>query len=198
MTHRSKWPGLYALALLLAAGALSFAGLGGSAPARAVPGGSAVLAMSDLVGTWEGTWTDTIFMSETYDMTWEITQVREGYSATGMIDFKYFSMGEIYGTADGTVTVGLRADTLHFTFEGTGIGAGSGTVTGGIGAGSGSVFSPFTANFTFQGTVTDTLIRGTFDFPTGGSGWARMAKQETPVEPSSWGGIKARYRDGAE
>ena len=200
MTHSSRWPGVYVLLLLIAATTLALWGPTGGAPAQAEPSSSSTAALPNIVGSWTGTWKDTIYMGleEEYVMTWQITQVREEYCATGIIDFSYFGMGPVLGTAAGTVTGTFRADTLHLTFEGPGIGSGAGTVTGGVGIGTGTVGLPLNFGaFTFQGTVTETLIRGTFDFTTGGSGWARMGKV-SPVERASWGAIKARYRDGGE
>ena len=199
MTHRSKWPGIYVLLLLAAAATLAFWGPDGGSPAKASPAGGAG-RLPNIVGSWAGTWKDTIFMwpEEEYIMTWEITQVRDEYCATGIIDFTYFGMGFIPGTASGTLTGTVRADTLSFTFDGPGIGSGAGTVVNGVGTGGGTVGPPLGFGaFTFQGTVTETLIRGTFDFPTGGSGWARMGKV-SPVERTSWGDIKTRYRDNGE
>ena len=200
MTHNSRGPGIYVLGLLVLAGILALWGPDGGVPAQAEPAAPVGARLPDIVGSWTGTWKDTIYMGpeEEYAMTWQISQVREEYCATGIIDFTYFGMGFIPGTAAGAVTGTFRADTLHLTFEGPGIGTGAGAVTGGVGTGAGTVGFPLEFGaFTFQGTVTDTTIRGTFDFPTGGSGWARMGKV-TPVERASWGGIKARYRDGDE
>jgi hypothetical protein len=199
MTHRPWQPGVYVLGLLLVAGVIALLGHDGGGPARAEQTAPSSATLPNIVGSWAGTWKDTIYMGleEEYFMTWQITQVREEYCATGIIDFSYFfGMGPTVGSAAGTVTGALRADTLHFTFEAGGLGGGSGTVTGGVGTGSGTNILVFPIDFTFQGTVTETLIRGTFDFPDpGGSGWARMGKVQTPVERASWGEIKARYRD---
>lgn len=203
MTQRSRWPAIYVLTLLAAATCLAAWGPTGGTPAQAEPPAPTADRLPDIAGSWVGTWKDTIFMNpepgeDEYIMTWEITQVRDGYCANGIIDFTYFAMGFIPGSAAGTVTGTFRADTLHFTFEGPGIGNGAGTVTGGVGIGAGTVGLPLDFGaFTFQGTVTETLIRGTFDFTTGGSGWARMGKV-SPVERASWGAIKSRFRDGGD
>lgn len=200
MSSSFKWTLIGVAVLIIAVGVLVMRGpearVQAHGEAVAVePAPVATRAVPDLVGVWEGTWEDTVFTWAHGTMSWEITQDRTDLSATGVIDMTVFSDPWGLGVQSGTGSGTIAGNVLTFDFEGDLIGTGSGTVTNNTATGSGNVGMPLGfGGFNFQGTVTDTVIRGTFDFPTGGSGKARMTKQ-SPVEPSSWGGIKARYRD---
>ncbi|MFH1865688.1 MAG: hypothetical protein ABIK85_07370, partial [Candidatus Eisenbacteria bacterium] len=140
-----------------------------------------------------------VFFAE-YGMSWEITQDPSDLSATGIIDLTYFSLhglGMESGSASGAITSRPPGETLDFTFTAATVGSGSGTIVGTLASGTGTVTPPLDfGDFTFQGTVSDTVIRGTFDYinPGTGAGKVLMTKN-TPVEPLSWGKLKARYRD---
>ena len=200
MSKRSIWPLVYMAGLLLVVGALGFSGPHGSSEAR----GEVILAAADtipdLVGTWVGTWEDTIYVWASGAMTWQISRDGSDLTASGTIDFSSFGMGLLPGTAEGSITSAFADNTLEFTFQAVGIGSGAGTVTGSSGSGTGTVIPPLDfGDFTFEGTVGEDVISGTFDFtsPTGGAGRASLTRQ-VATEPSTWGDIKALYRDGAD
>lgn len=198
MNKRSIWPPVYIAGLLLIVWVLAFSGPHGSSDAHCDVVFAAVDTIPDLVGTWVGTWEDTIYVGAGGAMTWEISRNGAEYSASGTIDFSYFAMGLMSGTAEGTVVSTFADHELEFTFEAAGIGSGAGTVSGGSGSGTGSVGIPLSfGDFTFEGTVGEGIISGRFDFtsPTGGAGRASLTKQ-VATEPSTWGDIKALYKSG--
>lgn len=200
MGKRTIWPFLYMAGLILVAGVLGFSGPNGSPEVR----GEVVLAAADtipdLVGTWVGTWEDTVYAGAGGSMTWQISRDGSDLTASGTIDFSYFGLGLLPGTADGSITSAFADNTLEFTFQAAMIGSGEGTINGGSGSGTGTVTPPLDfGDFTFEGTVGEDAISGTFDFtsPTGGAGRASLTRQ-VATEPSTWGDIKALYRDGSD
>jgi hypothetical protein len=126
-----------------------------------------------LVGTWSGTWDDTIFIvSGTLDIT--ITQSSPDLDATGTIGLSSVGLGDETGTGSGTVS----GDTVTFTFNSPTVGSGNGTVTGNSISGSGTVGGALMfGDFTFSGTISGDTISGTFDFTSGGAGTASVTRQ---------------------
>ena len=199
MRHRSKWPPLFILVLFIVACAAAlltpYTGPRGECVASAIGDGRVV---PDLVGTWVGTWEDTIY-DASGAMNWTITQNGVDVDGSGDIDFSYFGMGVREGGGAGGI-VSARAETLEFTFDGDGVGNGIGNVVGNACSGTGTVTSPLEyGGFTFQGTVTNLGAEGRFFFlsPTGGAGRVTMTNT-TPVESTTWGTIKAGYRNDEE
>jgi len=199
MPGRATFPLIYMAALLTAAALLaSLVPDGGAvAPLQAFP--VANRPVPDLVGSWAGSWQDTVYMVSG-DLSWEITQNASDLSGSGTIDLSVLGLGVRSGTAAGSLGGGGRANTLTFTFEAESVGNGSGTVVDATGSGTGTVTAPLSfGEFTFTGTLTDDEIEGTFDFtsPTGGAGRATLLK-DTPVQAATWGSVKAGYREGAD
>lgn len=196
MRNSSRWVPAYIVVLLVAAGLLGTLAEGDAAPVQAKLNPSERDTIPNIVGTWTGTWNDTVFFVER-GLDWEITQNGQDVSGTGTIEMDYFGMGDKSGTGTGAITGGSPRTTLSFTFECADVGNGSGSIiAGGTGSGTGTVTAPLDfGDFTFQGTVTENTMRGTFDFVTAaGAGTVFMTKT-TPVEPASWGEIKVRFRD---
>lgn len=164
------------------------------APARA----SATLqpeAVPELVGSWEGSWTDTRY-NVSGPMNMEITLDGDTYNAVGTIDVTEASGGilrELIGTATGT----LSGNSMAFTFECTDLGSGEGSFTDGLASGTGVVTAPLNFGaFEFSGDVIGGEMTGTFDFtdPNGGNGTASLSRS-VPVEDTSWSELKSDYRD---
>ncbi len=200
MGKRSIWPAVYLAVLILAVVIVGFSGPQGSPEARGAIKLAAVDTIPDLTGTWVGSWEDTIYVGAGGSMTWQISRDGSDFSASGTIDFSYFGMGLLPGSAEGSITSVFADHVLEFTFQAASIGTGAGSVNGGSGSGTGTVTAPLSfGGFTFEGTVGEDEISGTFDFtsPTGGAGRASLTRQ-TATEPSTWGDIKALYRDGGE
>jgi hypothetical protein len=200
MSKRSILPVVYMTGLLLVVGVLGFSGPHGSSEVRGEVTLAAVDTIPDLVGTWVGAWEDTVYPGAGGSMTWQISRDGADLTASGTIDFSYFGMGLMSGSAEGTVTSAFTDHTLEFTFQAAGIGSGEGSVNGSSGSGTGTVGIPLSfGDFTFEGTVSEDVISGRFDFtsPTGGAGRASLTRQ-VATEPSTWGDIKALYRDGAD
>lgn len=128
-----------------------------------------------LVGTWIGTWTDTRFnVTGTLEAT--MTVSGNDVQANGTIGLQSLGLGE----EDGTGTGSIDGNTLVFTFEADTVGNGNGSVTEGEGSGMGTVLGALNfGDFTFEGTVNETTIDGTFEFtaPSGGRGTATLTKQ---------------------
>ncbi len=196
MSDRARWVPLYVVALLVVAGVLAFAGYDAAVQSPFRPTQAAREPVPDMTGVWEGTWHDTVFHVER-PMSWEITQQPADLSATGSIDMTYFGMGSVPGSAAGTISRGSRGDTLRFTFEAATVGSGSGTIAGTVAYGMGTVTPPLDfGTFVFTAAVSDTYICGFFMFVEPGAGAGRvLMTRDTPVEPSSWGKLKARYSD---
>ncbi len=196
MRHRSKWPPLFLIALFLAAGAATLfapeAGPRGACVASAVGDDRTI---PDIVGTWEGTWEDTIYMVSG-SMSWTISPDRYDYIGSGTIDLTALGLGAQEGSAGG----GITRQALEFTYEANSVGSGNGVLTGNSLVGDGLVTAPLNFGyFTFRGTVTSEAAEGRFFFvsPTGGAGRVTMTNT-TPVESTSWGSIKAGYRNDDE
>lgn len=133
-------------------------------------GGSGDVGAS-LVGSWSGTWEDTVY-SVDGPMNMTVTETGEGFSGSGNLTLLSV---EHSATVSGTVS----GDTLNFTFESATIGSGSGTVVGNEVSGSGSASVLGYGPFTFSGTVDGNTITGSFDFTdaTGGEGTVSVALQ---------------------
>lgn len=126
-----------------------------------------------LVGIWSGTWTDTVFnVSGSLDAT--ITQSGDELSGTGLIGLGPFGLGQVQGTASGTIS----GNTVNFTFSAS-VGSGSGTIVDNAISGSGSVGDPlpFSLTFSFDGAIDGDTVNGTFAFDGGGAGVATVMRQ---------------------
>ncbi len=166
-----------------------------TAPAHASPA-----VFPDITGQWTGTWLDTIYFAAG-DMNVTIsTSDGVNFTATGEIDVGSIdlTLGILPGSASGT----LAGAVLSGTFTCTNLGNGTFTLTdvgGSVDAsGSGTVTAPLNFGaFTFTGTIVGNTMDGTFDFtsPTGGAGTATLIRTSTPVDESTWGEVKALYRD---
>jgi len=134
--------------------------------------------MEDLVGTWSGTWTDTVYqVSGTLSVTFSKNETT--VTATGTIGLSSFGLGSITGTGTGTID----DNAITFTFIGGALGNGTGTISGSSASGSGTIggtlgFGPFT----FTGEVKATEITGNFVFtnPGGGKGTVTLTKELVP------------------
>lgn len=129
---------------------------------------------SIMVGSWSGYWYDTIFdvggpMSAT------INQNSSSLEATGSINLS--SIGYTFGVETGSAegTVGTMGATATFSFSSAIVGNGAGTINGTDITGAGTVTGPF-GTFTFSGTIdaSGDVIRGEFDFTSGGLGTAEV------------------------
>ena len=201
MQNRSSWPPLFILALFAVACAAALltpdAGPRGVCVASAVGEGRTI---PDIVGTWAGTWEDTVYMVSG-PMTWTITLDQSDYWGSGSIDLSVlgFGLGNQEGGGTGSITRGDR-QSVPFSYYADLVGLGDGVLTGNSVAGNGVVNAPLDFGyFTFTGTITDTAAIGRFFFasPTGGAGRVTMTK-DTPVESTTWGSIKAGYRNDDE
>ncbi len=202
MLSRSKWPPLFIAALFLIATAATLlapdAGPRGVCVASAVPDGR---TLPNILGTWTGTWEDTVYQWASGPMTWTITLDQSDYWGSGSIDLSVlgFGLGDQEGGASGSLTREDR-QSLSFSYYADLVGGGDAVLTGTSCAGSGVVNAPLDFGyFTFSGTITDTAAIGRFFFasPTGGAGRVTMTK-DTPVESTTWGSIKAGYRNDDE
>lgn len=131
--------------------------------------------LPDVAGVWRGTWTDTRF-GVGGDVRGTITRQGAKVTGSGVLDLASLGLGDVTGTAEGTIAGGR----LEFTFKSGPVGSGSGALTGASGRGSGTVGGALGfGGFTFEGTVTDSAIEGTFRFvsPSGGRGVASLTKQ---------------------
>jgi hypothetical protein len=199
MSKRSVGPPVYIVGLFLIVGIVALSGHEGGAEPGVATAAAAPGAVPDLTGNWVGAWQDTIYMVGGA-LSWTISQDGSDLSASGSIDLSALFLGVKEGTAEGTLTAALEGDNLDFTFAATDVGNGSGSISGTSGSGSGTVTAPLNfGGFTFEGTLSNDVIQGTFDFtsPTGGAGRALLTKQ-TATEPTSWGEIKAIFRGAGD
>lgn len=151
--------------------------------------------LPDLVGTWSGTWMDTVFAAGGA-ITMDITQNGNQLSGTGTIDLTsigLFGLGIMSGSATGSIV----GNTLGFSFSADSVGMGAGTVTGGTASGGGNVTAPLNFGaFLISGTATSTTMQGIFDFTSpGAGGGTAMLTKTSPVEPQTWSEIKAAHRE---
>lgn len=158
-----------------------------------------------LEGTWEGSWTDTLY-NVTGNMTIEVSVDGNEYFATGSIDVTEIDAG--LGTLNGNASGTYDGAVLTGSFNCTNLGSGTASIGGAFktegkiqagGSGSGSVGAPlFFGPFEFSGTVAEGVIWGTFDFtnPTGGEGKAVLRNDALPTARRNWGSLKSEYRGG--
>ncbi len=199
MNKRFRWPPICVAGLFVIAGALAVSGQADGPPRQTEVVAASGERLPDLAGSWTGTWEDTIYPFSG-GLAWEIVIDGQDMTGSGTIDLSSLGLGVMPGTAEGTITVPPARTTLDFTFTAASLGSGSGSITDNTAIGSGTVIAPLGfGDFTFQANVTNERMRGTFDFtsPGGGAGKVLMTK-ETPVDDSSWGVVKGRYRDGGE
>ncbi len=157
-------------------------------PATAA-GAASAADLSNLDGTWTGTWQDTIY-GVGGDMTFDFNVA--GSVFEGTIDLSMLGLGVQSGSAS------VIAATDSFEFTGSLVGWGRGELPGdGSASGFGSVTPPLGyGDFTFNGTVGDGVLWGTFDFlsPTGGAGKA-ILWNTTPTEETNMSAVKSAYGD---
>jgi hypothetical protein len=182
---------LFLAAALLASTTASTASRSGTQLARTTD--SADLA--DLLGTWSGTWNDTIY-SVGGSLSFAVSENSGVYTGTGQIGLQSLGLGVESGSAAGNVV----GDALVFSFISNTVGSGAGSVDANTGAaaGAGSVAPPLNYGaFIFQGAVTGDAMSGMFDFtsPTGGAGVASLTRTGTAVENADWSNVKGLYRD---
>jgi len=150
--------------------------------------------LADILGTWTGTWTDTVF-SVSGNLDFVVTEDGGSYTATGDIDLGILGLGVESGSATGSVTQGI----LSFAFNSGMVGTGGGSLDdAGNSIGTGAVTGSLNfGTFSFAGTVTSTQMTGSFEFITAGSGKgiATLTKTTTAVAVEPWGEVKDRYRD---
>lgn len=130
---------------------------------------------SFLNGTWAGEWVDTRF-GVRGSLTATFTVNGTAVDSVGTIGLRSLGLGDEQGIGTGTI----NGDSLSFTFEARTVGDGEGTLANGSGTGMGTVLGVLNfGDFTFDGTVDETTIDGTFAFtdPAGGRGTARLTKQ---------------------
>lgn len=122
--------------------------------------------LNELVGTWNGSWTDTKYnLSGSLNVTF--TKNGDNISAIGTIDLSAFWLGDFPWTGTGTAD----GNTITFTFTASNFGNGNGVVTGTSATGSGSLIG--TLNFgpyTFTGEIETSKISGNFIFTNTGGG----------------------------
>jgi hypothetical protein len=150
MKIRLRWLAAYLVALALVGAVGTFWSFSTSSG-----GGTGTGDLADVVGVWNGTWTDTVF-HVSGPATCTIAKSGDSYTASGTIGLASIGFGLVGGTAAGTAD----GSTLSFTFSAAGFGSGSGALAGSEGSGSGTVgaFGPFT----FSGTVSGNTMSGTF------------------------------------
>lgn len=169
------WFSLFAGALGLVLLGLVMPGCGSSSSSSSGTSNSNTVSTHSLVGTWEGTWTDTVFdVSGAISVT--ISQSESSLSGTGTINLESLGLGDESGTASGTID----GEIVTFTFSAATVGSGGGTISGSSVSGSGTVTGALNYGpFTFSATVSGDTITGTFDFtdPSGGAGTATLTRQ---------------------
>lgn len=124
------------------------------------------------VGNWTGSWRDTVF---NVSGDFQITVTRNGntLNATGSIKLGSIPLPDDSGTAIGTIS--NDGNTIDFAFDANanGLGNGAGKMNGRNISGTGtSVFG----SFSFDGTLDNNEVTGTFDFTSGGAGVATAIK----------------------
>lgn len=187
---------LYLLGLFVLAGSLA---LGGSEPpARERPQrearGGSDRETPNLLGTWVGTWTDTIF-DFSGEVSMEVHSTRDGvFAATGEIDLSSLSVFGDVGVEDGSAEGDVVDGVIDFSFSAANVGNGAGTCEGNEGWGTGTVIAPLSfGNFTYEGFVSEMMITGIFDFNAGGAGRVTLYNV-TPAAERSWSEVKAEFR----
>ena len=196
MQHSNRIVVFYLVTLFLVAAIL--AGSGSQEVAQTSPRfttlPTASVGLADVLGTWTGTWTDTVF-NVGGSLDFEITEDAGTYNATGDIGLQVLGLGIESGTATGVVA----GNTLSFSFESGTVGNGGGSlIDTGDATGLGSVTAPLNfGTFSFVGTLTSTQMTGSFEFitPGSGKGIGSLTKQSTAVTAEPWGEVKDRYRD---
>lgn len=184
---------LFVVAALMASSTSSRATRSGTQLARTSDNAD----LADLLGSWSGTWNDTIY-SVGGSLSFDITADAGVYHATGDIGLETLGLGVESGTASGNEQLGA----LVFSFSSATVGSGDGSINAltGITTGSGSVIAAIGFGaFVFQGSVSGDIMSGLFDFtsPTGGAGVAILTRTGTAVEQQPWSDVKLRYRDDA-
>ena len=171
-----------------------------SAPhARADAGGA---PLPDLSGTWSGQWVDTVFVV-TGPMEWTIVQDASTVAFDATCDLTGVSLGPAE-PASGSGTIAADVMTFSFAMDGSSTLTSTGdiTVTGGSPGnfiGDGTVGAPLSfGDYTMTATATETSIIGTFEYTFGIGAGTIVMNRTSPVEPESWGSLKARYRDPGE
>lgn len=132
-------------------------------------------AASKLVGTWSGTWVDTVWSMQG-PITITITQDGNALSAEGTVGLTEFGLA----TATMTWTGTIDGDTVTFNGTATQLGTISGTVDGDTISGNGNIAgSLMFGAFTYTGTVSGDTITCPFQFtmPGGGAGTVTVTKQ---------------------
>jgi len=133
------------------------------------------LPLPDVAGSWQGTWTDTRF-GVGGEVRGTITRRGSTVTGSGVLDLSDLGLGNVTGTAEGTIAGGR----IEFTFRSGPVGSGSGALTGAGGSGRGTVTGALGfGDFTFEGAATDSTIEGSFRFlsPSGGRGVASLTRQ---------------------
>jgi hypothetical protein len=132
-----------------------------------------------LAGSWSGEWYDRFF-SIGGPMSATITQSGSSLEGTGSINLSsisYSGIGVETGSAEGVV--GSSGTTVTFTYSAGNVGTGGGSINGTDITGSGTVGAPMNfGTFTFSGTIdaSGDVIRGEFDFTSGGLGTAEVRR----------------------
>ncbi len=199
MQKRDRWTPIYVVVVLAVAGVMAFSGQRAEMEVRVETPPASLDRLPDLVGTWEGSWRDSAFHVGG-SLTWTVAQDDTVISANGTIDLTsvgWPGVGVEQGTASGVIIPNGRT-TLVFDFSATNVGIGSGGIVGSDASGMGTVVPPMDfGDFDFEANVTDLSMQGTFAFTAPGSGHGIASLTKTsPVEPTSWGRVKERYRGG--
>ncbi len=124
------------------------------------------------VGNWTGSWLDTVFNVDG-DFQITVTRNTNTLNATGSIELGSIPLPDDSGAAIGTIS--NNGNTVDFTFEANAnsLGSGTGMINSRNISGTGtSVFGPFS----FNGTLNNNEVTGTFVFTTGGAGVATATK----------------------
>jgi hypothetical protein len=197
-----RYPLAYLSALFVVAAVLSSSAKPRASAwiAPAPAGASSFQPLPDIVGTWAGTWADTVyFVAGNLNIT--INRDGDSYFATGTIDVSAINptLGILSGTANATGTESM----LSGTFSCPNLGSGTVQIVAPLGfgdyamaSGSGTVGAPLSFGpFTFAGDVITGIMVGGFDFtnPSGGKGIAALTQIPDAVAPATWSEVKAKY-----